>query len=237
MDESPTSEKAYRRASRKAVKKAKSRQPNGLVPKTETQREYIEALDDSDQVFAIGGAGTGKTYIAARYALRRVISNEFHKVIVTRPTISALHHKLGFLPGDMKEKLDPWMRPIYDSFAAEAQASTIDQLKHQGRIELVSFEHMRGRTFDNAIVILDEAQNCTLLDLRMFLTRIGEDSKVIVCGDMDQVDITDSGLSTIVEMIESNDMNADIIEFGPEDVVRSEIAKEWVQVFDRHRNR
>lgn len=228
------SEKAQRRASRKAVKRARTKQLSNLVPKTETQKEYLDSLNEADQIFAIGGAGTGKTYVAARFALRKVLDNAFFRVIVARPTVAQLHHKLGFLPGDADDKLEPWMRPIHDAFLAEAQSSTIEQLKHQGRIEAVAFEHIRGRTFDNAIVILDEAQNCTLLDLRTFLTRLGDHSKIIVCGDIDQCDIANSGLTTIVDMIEKYDIDADIIEFGSKDVVRSKIAKEWVEAFERH---
>lgn len=231
MDASPASEKAQRRASRKAVKKARTRPQSTLIPKTQTQADYIESLNVCNQVFAIGGAGTGKTYIAARYAIAKVLNNEFYRVIVSRPTVAQSRHRLGFLPGDSNEKLAPWMRPIEDSFAAEAQVSTLDQLRHQGRIEIVAFEHIRGRTFDDAIVILDEAQNCTLHDLQTFLTRVGERSKVIVCGDTDQCDIEDSGLETVVNMIEKYDIDADIIEFTEDDVVRSDIAKEWVTAF------
>jgi phosphate starvation-inducible PhoH-like protein len=210
------------------------KQQSTLIPKTENQKDYLDSLNEADQIFAVGGAGTGKTYVAGRFAIRKVLDNAFYRVIVARPTVSQLHHKLGFLPGDANDKLEPWMRPIWDAFAAEAQVSTIDQLKHQGRIEIVAFEHIRGRTFDDAIVILDEAQNCTLLDLRTFLTRIGENSKLIVCGDMDQCDIDNPGLTTVIDMIEKYDIDADIIEFTSEDVVRSKTAKEWVKAFERN---
>lgn len=225
------SEKAQRRASRKAVKVAKEKRASPLIPKTESQKLFLESLDEADQVFAIGGAGTGKTYIASRYAIRKVISNAFYRAVIVRPTIANPAHRLGFLPGGIAEKLEPWMRPIEDAFRAEVPAITIEQFKFQGRIEVVAFEHIRGRTFDDAIVILDEAQNLNLSDLHTFLTRIGERSKLIVCGDTDQCDIPNSGLQAVVDMIDQFDIDADVIEFGPEDVVRSEIAKAWVTAF------
>lgn len=229
------SAKAVRRRDRKQARHEKQQQRHAaspLVPRNEAQADYLEALKESQQIFAIGAAGTGKTYIAARWAIKRLVRGEVEKVFIARPTISRSKHRQGFLPGTLEEKLGPWLIPLMDGIHEEVGKARAKQMRDAGKIEIVSFEHIRGRTFNSAVVILDEAQNCDILDLRTFLTRIGEGTQVIVSGDMDQVDIPDSGLKTIVNMVEENDMEADIVEFDSADVVRSEIAKAWVRAFE-----
>lgn len=229
--------KADKRAERKKNKAKANRQKyrRPLVPKTNMQAAYIEALEDGDQVFAVGGAGTGKTYIASRHALRQLLDGECDKVIVTRPTVTKKKHELGFLPGSLDDKLGPWLIPLVDAMKDETSSNEVKRLMREGKIEFLSFEHMRGRSLPDCVVILDEAQNCDLADLRMFLTRIGENTQVIVCGDTDQVDIPDSGLDAVVDMILKNrKTSATLIEFSDEDVVRSETAREWVEAFSLH---
>lgn len=204
-----------------------------LVAKTENQRLYIEYLNNNTQVFAIGGAGTGKTYIASRFAIRQLVENKYERLIIARPTVAQKRHELGFLPGNLEAKLKPWLVPILSSFADEISPADIDKFKNLGKIEFLSFEHMRGRTFNDSIIILDEAQNCSYSDLKLFLTRIGENSLTIVNGDSDQVDIQDSGLEKIIDLIYDYDLTPEVVEFDENDVVRSKEAKEWVTVFNK----
>jgi len=236
MEPTTHQSKAEKRRERRRMRAEKQQRTfPPLKARTPAQTRYIAALSEFDQVMGIGAAGSGKTYIAARLALRGVIAGDFDKVVVCRPTVSADRHRQGFLPGNLQAKLQPWLIPILDGFAAEASGATIEKLRQDGKIEFLSFEHMRGRSIPNACVLLDEAQNCTLGDLKMFLTRIGEDSQVVVCGDPTQVDIHDSGLSRILEMVDECGIEAEVIEFGPEDVVRSAIAREWVAAFEQSR--
>jgi len=228
--------KAERRRERRRMRAEKQQRTfPQLKPKTRKQAHLISALSEIDQVFAIGAAGSGKTYITARLGLRAVIAGEFDRVVVCRPTVAADRHRQGFLPGNLQAKLQPWLAPILDGFAAEASGATIEKLRQDGKIEFLSFEHMRGRSIPRSCIILDEAQNCTLGDLKMFLTRVGEDSQVVVCGDPSQSDIHDSGLVHVLKMIEEFDIEAEVVEFGPEDVVRSAVAAEWVAAFARSR--
>jgi phosphate starvation-inducible protein PhoH and related proteins len=204
-----------------------------LVALNDSQKDYLEALSDSKQVFSIGGAGTGKTYIAARWAMSNLLKGSYEKIAITRPMVAKPKHRMGFLPGGPHQKMEPWLVPITQAFKEECSGVALKAMMQNETVEIVPFEFMRGRSIPNAIIILDEAQNCDLGDLKMFLTRVGENSQVIICGDTDQIDIPDSGLEDILDMIEVHDIDADVIEFKPEDVVRSAIAKEWVVAFDR----
>lgn len=232
--------KAQKRKERRAEKAQKSitiYEEKPLVPRNETQADFIDALKNSDQVFAVGPAGTGKTYIAAHHAMHSLITGKTEGIVVARPTVTKPKHRQGFLPGNEKEKIEPWLVPIISAFKDVVAAHVVDKMTRDGRIDYLSFETMRGRSLNRCIVILDEAQNCDYGDLRLFLTRIGEDSQVIVCGDPDpwQCDIGDaSGLNDVLEMIEEFDLSAEIIEFDEDDVVRSGIAKEWVKAFTRY---
>lgn len=201
-------------------------------PLNAAQAEYMESLREATQVFVIGEAGTGKTYIASRHAARQLKAESVEKITITRPTIARSKHKMGFLPGKAEEKMTPWLKPIMQGLRDEFTAREITRMMADEVIEILPFEHMRGVTVSNSVFILDEAQNCDEIDLRMFLTRVGENTQVIVCGDVNQVDIPgDSGLPIVVEMIERYDIPADIIEFTADDVVRSATAKSWVKAF------
>jgi len=235
----PSLTKSEKRRVRKDVKETRTEHKikRPLTPKTETQKYYLECLDNNSQVFAYGGAGTGKTYIASRYAIRKLVENKYEKLIIARPTVANRRHELGFLPGNLEAKLRPWLVPILSSFADEVSPSDIDRLKNLGKIEFLSFEHMRGRTFNDSVIILDEAQNCSYSDLKLFLTRIGENSLTIVNGDIDQIDISDSGLEKVIDLIYDYDLDVDVVEFTEEDVVRSKEAKVWVTAFNREKNK
>mgnify|MGYP003386301460 CR=1 FL=1 len=211
-----------------------ARQP--LEARNENQADFLESLRSAEQVFAIGPAGVGKTYLAARVGIRAVLEGTKDKVMIARATAAKSKHKLGFRPGDQNAKIADWMVPVMDGFKAEVSAATIESLTKAGKIEFLAFETMQGRSLPNAFVILDEAQNCDLDDLRLFLTRIGDNSVVVVCGDHTQVGmsgITDSGLERVVNMVDDFDIEADVIEFTEDDVVRSATAKAWVKAFAR----
>lgn len=234
--ERPTSSKAAARAARRAARNAKveGQTVKPLVPKNETQRDYIECLDQGESVIAIGPAGTGKTYIPARRAARGLVEGKFEKIIVSRVTASKREHAIGFLPGNIDAKMKPWLTPVIEGIRAEVSAKTFDTWKGEGRFEIVPFEYMRGRTFENAFVILDEGQNATFEDLTLFLTRTGEGSQVVVAGDLDQIDIPNSGLSDIVDLAEQFEI-MDVVEFSEDDVVRSALAKAWVKAIAARR--
>jgi phosphate starvation-inducible PhoH-like protein len=228
--------KAERRAKRRAEKDTRQRSQRNLElrPRTATQASYLRFLQEDVQIFGIGPAGTGKTYLAARHGMARLKTNQIEKIIVSRPTVSQPRHRQGFLPGNAKAKQAPWLVPIMDAFKDEVTAGVLEKMMTDEQVEIVPFEYMRGRTFRNAIVILDEAQNCSFGDLKMFLTRVGEGSQVIICGDMDQVDIEDSGLAAVVDLADHFDfIEAAICEFDHTDVVRSKVARQWVQAFSK----
>lgn len=228
--------KAAQRISRRQTKRpADQADPkhrfSPVVPKNDNQRDLIAALEENDQVFAVGPAGTGKTYLVARHAMRRLLDGRTQGICIARPTEAPKRHKLGFRPGTQNEKIADWLVPIMHAFQAEASKSTIDRLLKEGKIEFLAFETLRGRSLENRIVWCDESQNLPLADFKLFLTRIGEGSQVIITGDTEQSDIEDSGLDAILDMIEEQDLSPAIIEFDDEDVVRSETAREWVMAF------
>lgn len=205
-----------------------------LEPKTRTQAIYLSHLRAGRHVIAVGGAGTGKTYLPARIAARALIEGKVDKIVVARATVAKPKHQLGYLPGNLDAKLGPWLKPVIEGLRVEMSGQTFDKLKLEGRIEFASFEHMRGRTFDHCFILLDEAQNADFGDLKLFLTRIGEGSQVVVTGDLDQIDIHDSGLGEVCDLILDYDVPVEIVRFGPEDVVRSELAKHFVRAFGLH---
>lgn len=229
--ERPPSTKAAARAARRADRNAKQQKQatKPLEAKTETQRDYLEVLRGGESAFAIGPAGTGKTYLAARIMAQRLIKGEIERIIVARVTVSKAKHALGFLPGNLDAKMKPWLIPVIEGIRAEVSAAQLDAWKAEGKLEFASFEHMRGRSFHNAGILLDEAQNADFGDLSLFLTRIGENSQAIVTGDLDQVDVPNGGLEEILDLCETHDIPMDIIEFHEEDVVRSQFAKAWVK--------
>ena len=220
---------------RKAKKQSRDqrRATKPFLPLNDSQRFMFESLESASQIFAIGEAGTGKTYISARHAARELMAGRTQKIIICRPTIAPAAHTLGFLPGNLNTKLRPWLVPVIDAISDDMSSTQINRLMQAGDIQFLSFEHMRGRSLHDCIVILDEAQNCTLHDLHMFLTRKGENTQYIINGDPRQSDISNSGLHIVLSMVEKYDISADIIEFDAADVVRSEDAKEWVRAFSK----
>ena len=226
--------KSERRHARKLARA--SRSPTmALIPRTQHQKDLIDALESCPTVFAVGPAGTGKTFVSALHALKRLERGYIDRIVITRPNVSDPRHRLGFQPGGIEQKMKPWMVPIWDAFKKGTSGANLDKYVANKQIEILPFEHMRGRTIENGVFLLDEAQNCTLRDLEMFVTRIGEGGQLIISGDPDQVDIHDSGLSTLVTIAEDHDIDAEIICFDDEDVVRSEAAAEWVKAFSIRR--
>jgi len=233
------SEKARRRQERKANRRKPPTQQKDLTPRTYNQKVLLESLSNYPVVFAIGPEGTGKTYLPARVAMRNLISphSQIDKIYITRPTVAQKRHVQGFLPGGSAAKNKPWLIPIMDAFRDEVSQAQIDKLTQEGKIEIVPFEFMRGRTFHNAVVLLDEAQNCTFSDLKLFITRTGDNAAIAISGDYYQCDIEDSGLERVTNMVSRHDLNAAVVEFGEDDVVRSEVSAEWVKAFYRELRR
>ena len=231
MTVTPRPSRKIAREQRKEIKAAKSPVRTLLTARTPTQAEYLKALRTADQVFGIGPAGTGKTYIAPRWAIRQVIDGAKERVVIARPTVAKPKHRMGFLPGGAGEKQEPWLLPVLDAFADECGASTVEKMRRSGQIVFAAFEHMRGRTFRNATVVLDEGQNCDFTDLQLFLTRSGEDLQILVNGDLDQIDIPDSGLDRIIGMIGRHGVDAAVVRFDVDGVVRSGTAAQWVRAF------
>lgn len=232
-DSPPPATKASKREARKAEKEA--RRPRSLTARNPRQKGLIQDLDNFPVVLALGTAGSGKTYVAARHALNRLLHKQIERIVIARPTVSAPRHRMGFLPGGGDQKMKPWLVPIIDAFKDGTSVAEVERLMKAGQIETLPFEHMRGRTVRDGVFLLDEAQNCTLADLEMFLTRIGENAQAIICGDPDQSDIGENGLSTIADMVERHGLNAGITRFTEDDVVRSATAREWVTAFKAER--
>jgi phosphate starvation-inducible PhoH-like protein len=204
-----------------------------IVPYTHIQANYIRAMYDNDLCFALGPAGTGKTYIAVAMAVYQFINKKVERIILSRPAVEA-GEKLGFLPGDMKEKLDPYMRPLYDALFDMMPADRVQTCIESGEIELAPLAFMRGRTFSNAIVILDEAQNTTRTQMKMFLTRMGERSRMIITGDQSQIDLPKdikSGLTDCIPKIE-NIPGIEVVRFSAGDVVRHPLAAKIIEAYD-----
>lgn len=209
---------------------------NGIVVKarTENQRKLVELYDRSDLIFATGPAGSGKTYTAIALAVRALRDKQVRRVILTRPAVEA-GEKLGFLPGDLKEKLDPYLQPLYDALNDMIPAAKLQKFMEDGTVQIAPLAYMRGRTLDNAFVILDEAQNTTMSQIKMFLTRMGRNAKFIVTGDVTQVDLprrSDSGLVRAMQTVRGIE-GIGFVEFDKHDIVRHELVKHIVDAFDR----
>lgn len=207
------------------------KQPIELVPWNENQKIYIEALKNSDQVVVFGPAGSSKTYIASSYAANLYHMKDIHKIVVTRPHV-AVGKDIGFLPGDINEKCAPWSLPVIDVLEKHLGKGAVETGIKNGNIETAPLALMRGRSFDNTFVIVDEAQNLTTEELKVLVTRIGEGSKLVINGDVQQSDLKgQDGLSKIVHLIKKHCMPIPIIEFGVEDIVRSDMTKVWIETF------
>ena len=203
-----------------------------ILPLTDRQAEYLEALGRSPQVIVLGPAGTGKTYIAGTRAADQLRQRRINKVVITRPNVPS-GRSLGFFPGTLEEKIAPWVAPLTEAMKERMGAGAFEIALKAGDIEIVPFEVMRGRTFKDCLVILDEAQNTTTNEIKMFLTRIGDDCQVIINGDVSQTDLREtSGLRTVIHLVKSRMMPIPIVEFTRADIVRSGICAEWVAAFE-----
>lgn len=206
-----------------------------LKPKTLGQKEYVRAIRNCDIVFGIGPAGTGKTYIAVAMAVNAFKNKEVQKIILTRPAVEA-GERLGFLPGDLQDKVDPYLRPLYDALYDVLGRDAALRLKEKEAIEVVPLAYMRGRTLDNSFIILDEAQNTTREQMKMFLTRMGFGSKVVVTGDVTQIDLPRGKKSGLVEAskILKNVNGIEFCRLKDTDVVRHELVKRIINAYDRY---
>lgn len=202
--------------------------------RTRNQKRLVDEYYKNDLLFALGPAGTGKTYTAIALAVRALKNKEVKKLILTRPAVEA-GERLGFLPGDLKDKLDPYLQPLYDALRDMIHPKKLQALMEEGIIQIAPLAYMRGRTLDSAFVILDEAQNTSIGQLKMFLTRMGRDAKFIVTGDASQIDLphkNDSGLLRGVELVK-NIKGIAVINFGTEDIVRHPLVTKIVKAFDK----
>jgi phosphate starvation-inducible PhoH-like protein len=203
-------------------------------PKTPTQQAYLQAIKQSDLVIAIGPAGTGKTYLAMAMALAALTHKQVSRIILARPAVEAGEH-LGFLPGDLFAKVHPYLRPLYDALYTMMDIERANRLIERGEIEIAPLAFMRGRTLDDAFVILDEAQNATAEQMKMFLTRLGMNSKAIVTGDITQIDLPDSqksGLTQIAEILVKIE-GIQFVYFSEQDVVRHRLVKDIIKAYDQ----
>lgn len=208
-----------------------------IRPKTLGQRRYIEAIEKYDIVFGIGPAGTGKTYLAVAMAVSNLLKKEVVRIILTRPAIEA-GEKLGFLPGDMMEKVDPYLRPLYDAIFDMIGIEKFHYLLNEGIIEVAPLAFMRGRTLNDSFVILDEAQNTTHEQMKMFLTRLGFDSKAVITGDITQIDLPQGSTSGLVEIqtILANVEGIKFVYFDKTDVVRHRLVSDVIKAYEEYEN-
>ncbi len=207
-----------------------------IRPKTAGQKRYVDAVRDHTVTFAIGPAGTGKSYLAVALAVQALQAKEVNRIILTRPAVEA-GERLGFLPGDMLQKVDPYLRPLYDALYDMVEPEVVVRLMERGTIEVAPLAYMRGRTLNDSFIILDEAQNTTPEQMKMFLTRLGFGSKVVVTGDVTQIDLPEgrgrSGLMQVRGVLEGID-GLMFVELGSRDVVRHRIVQDIVDAYERH---
>ena len=208
-----------------------------IYPKTIGQRVLIENMENNDIVFASGVAGTGKTYLAVVYAVSQLKKGVFSRIVLTRPAVEA-GESLGFLPGDLKEKVDPYLRPLYDALYDMLGNEQVAKLMEKDVIEIAPLAYMRGRTLDNAFIILDEAQNTTKSQMKMFLTRMGYNSKIVITGDTSQIDLVkkkDSGLTQAMEYLKDIE-GIGICELTSHDVVRHPMVQKILEAYEMNEN-
>ncbi|MDR0419387.1 MAG: PhoH family protein, partial [Prevotellaceae bacterium] len=207
---------------------------NIIKARTPSQKKIVELSKNNDLLFAIGPAGSGKTYTAIALAVRTLKNKGVKKIILTRPAIEA-GERLGFLPGDMKDKLDPYLQPLYDALNDMIPAKKLQGYMEEGIVQIVPLAYMRGRTLDHAFVILDEAQNTTLPQIKMFLTRMGKNAKFIVTGDVTQIDLprkSDSGLEKSL-LILKGIKGIGVVEFNKNDIIRHKLVSKIVNAFEK----
>ena len=205
-----------------------------IYPKSDGQKKYIEAISNHDVIFGLGPAGTGKSYLAVAKAVQFLKKGDIDKIVLSRPAVEA-GENLGFLPGDMKDKVDPYLRPIYDALYEMMPFETVEKKIQEGIIEIAPVAFMRGRTFKNSFIIIDEAQNTSSIQMKMILTRLGHGSKMIVNGDLTQIDIkylNDSGLNTAQKKL-INLKNIKFVNLNKKDVVRHKIVSDIINAYEK----
>ncbi|MDR0668311.1 MAG: PhoH family protein [Prevotellaceae bacterium] len=205
--------------------------------RTANQRKLVTACEENDLLFAVGPAGSGKTYTAIALAVRALKDRRVKRIVLTRPAVEA-GERLGFLPGDMKEKLDPYLQPLYDALHDMIPSKRLEKFIDDGTVQIAPLAYMRGRTLDNACAILDEAQNTTVGQLKMFLTRMGHNAKFIVTGDVTQIDLprrADSGLSRVISWLQPV-KGIGLVTFDRRDIIRHALVKEIVKEFEKNEN-
>ena len=206
-----------------------------ITPKSQTQRELVQSVKQSDIILAIGPAGTGKTYLAVALAVEGLLKRQFKKIILARPAVEA-GEKLGFLPGDIAEKINPYFMPLYDALDDALESTRVRELMEDGIIEIAPLAYMRGRTLNDSFVILDEAQNSTKEQMKMFLTRLGFNSKMVITGDITQIDLENtknSGLIQAQTLLKNID-GISFVNFSEKDVVRHDLVKDIIRAYDQN---
>jgi phosphate starvation-inducible PhoH-like protein len=206
-----------------------------IVPKSLNQRVYLESIDLHDMVFGIGPAGTGKTYLAVAMAISYLLSRKVNRIVLARPAVEA-GERLGFLPGTLQEKVDPYLRPLYDALYDLLEAERIDRYLERGTIEIAPIAFMRGRTLNDSFIILDEAQNTTGEQMKMFLTRMGFNSKMVITGDITQIDLPEgkrSGLLTAMDVV-SEVRGIRFVYFDDKDVVRHHLVQRIIRAYEQY---
>lgn len=209
-----------------------------IIPKTDTQKQYIEAIKNYDIVIGIGPAGTGKTYLAMAMAINAFLKKQVSRIVLARPAVEA-GEKLGFLPGDLYEKVNPYLRPLYDALFDMMEAEKAGKLVDRGIIEIAPLAFMRGRTLNDSFIILDEAQNTTSEQMKMYLTRLGFNSKTVITGDVTQIDLPHGKVSGLTEAakILSGIEGIKFVYFSEKDVVRHKLVQEIVKAYERYEKR
>jgi phosphate starvation-inducible PhoH-like protein len=209
-----------------------------IIPKTETQRQYVEAIRNYDIVLGIGPAGTGKTYLAMAMAISAFLKKQISRIVLARPAVEA-GEKLGFLPGDIYEKFNPYLRPLYDALLDMMEAEKAGKLIERGVIEIAPLAFMRGRTLNDSFIILDEAQNTTTEQMKMYLTRLGYNSKTVITGDITQIDLPHGKASGLIEAerILSDVEGIRFVYFSERDVVRHKLVQAIVKAYERYEKR
>ena len=224
--------KKQTRSRRKTTYKGASAKPvSGIAPKTDNQGKLINSIKMSKQVLILGPAGTGKTYVTATCAADLYTLKEIDKIVITRPHV-AVGKDIGYLPGTLEEKAQPWALPVLDVLVKHLGKGAVDTGLKSGNIEVATLALMRGRSFENAFIIVDEAQNIEIPEIKMLLTRVGEGSTIVLNGDIQQSDLKGtSGLAKVIHLAKKHLLDVPVVEFGIEDIVRSGICAEWVKVF------